>query len=344
MDTGIHADPEALFALADQVLGEPFEYMSRAQATVSTTCHLDWYAFGVAPAPLMIPTYNSGKDSFADTIGKAADTISAMANGFAGVAHTYGAAEDASDLSARSIGPLRPTGISTSGGAGTLIGEGSTIVVECGLLAIFAAVKGLTTACEVLAPAAIAAAAAWLLVEPIDTQINQAISGWQSAKNDVAAAKDALDDIVSHLDSAWASDDSARPTFDLWWSGFDGDLDRLKDAVGEMPDKLTDVIQELHTINTEAFVAAATALAALIVLTCWDWAAGAGEAGKAVAGLGLTLSTLATVASIGTVLVTFAGYLIDLSSKASGFNVSKPGDLTLPDFTQDSIDWSGLNP
>ncbi len=342
--TGMHSDPEKLFQLADQVLGEPLQYMTRAHQTLTGGyCDIGTIDFGILPGPIMVGPYNTAKDAFGTAVGQAADLINGMATGLADVAKVYGAAESASDLKAPSV-QLSDAGLGSSGGIGNMPAEGITLGVEVLLYATFAAIAGVLDACAALTPAALVAVAAWEVTQPIDNSITGAISGWQSAKLDVNASKDALDDAVNHISDGWADDDSARPAFDSWFRQFDLDLDQLKDGIDQIPDKLQDALQEIHTIHETLFVAAMVALAALIALTCMDWAFGAPEAAKIATGIGLNTGVWVSVVAIISVLVTLTGTMIDMGSKASGFNVTKPGDHTVPNF-QDAtvqIDWDPI--
>ena len=284
----------------------------------------------------MIGPYNTAKDAFGTAVGQAADLIESMANAMADVAKLHGAAESASNLKAPTV-QLADAGLAESGGPGSIVGE--TVAAGTGILlyTTFACIAGVCAACAALTPVALVSMAAWELTEPIDNAINGAISGWQSAKLDVNASKGALDDVVSNINDGWAEDDSARPAFDTWWRQFDNDLDQLKDGIDQIPDKLQDAIQELQTIHETLFVAMMITLATLITLTAADVFFGAGEAAKAAAAIGLNAGVGAAIIAIIAVLTTVTGTMIDMSSKASGFNVTKPGDHTIPNFQDATV-------
>lgn len=338
----IKGDPDVMIKVAKAVLAEPYAYVERAKSTVSGPCKLPSLAFGIAPSFVLSRPYEDARAAVEKATGDGADTMKSMAVGFGNVAHAMGGAEQANTLTP-SKPPLAKTDIRSDGSdsAGT---EAAIMGGEVLLLAEWIATGGTLAACGALAPAAIAAIATWALVEPDDSSLSQAVSAWMSAAKDIDSSSRYLDLALDPLNDGWPSEDTSRQAFDRWKIPFDQDFDELKEAPSTVGDALNDAIDKVHEVQTDAFITAAGALAAILVLTALDavpFVDIGAEAIKEAIGVALDVEMGANVLAVVGICKGLFDGLKGLVESTGSFDVSKPGQAKVPDFKQLApINWT----
>ena len=336
----IKGDPDAMMKAARGVLAEPYAFIDRSRSTMDGPCKLPFFAFGFAPSFVLSDSYETARAAMSKTTGDGVSTFRSMATGLGNVAQAMGGAESANTLSP-SKPKLPPTDISSDGSdtAGT---QAAVFGVEVMLMSEWVAVGGTLAACGALAPAALASIITWAAVEPDDGSLSQAISGWQSANSDIDSAGRYLELALKPLDEGWPGEDTSRQDFDKWKIPFDQDVDGLKEAAGKVGDALTEAVNGVHDVQTDAFITAAGALATILVLTALDavpFVDIGAEAIKEAIGIALDVEMGANVLAIVGICKGLFDGMKGLLTTSDSFNMSKPGDHTMPNFKQLSINW-----
>ena len=342
----IKGDPDALMKVAHSVLAEPYAYIERAKSTVDGPCRLPALAFGIAPSFTLAGPYDDARSAVAKATDDGAAAVKSMAVGFANVAHAMGGADLANTL-APTKPPLpkpdiRPDGSDAASAQSAVFG------VEVMLLAEWMATGGTLAACGALAPAALASIATWALVEPDDSALSQAISAWLSAGKDVDSASRYLDLALGPLDQGWPDEDTSRQDFDRWKIPFDQDFDLLKAAPDTVADALTEAVNQVHEVQTDAFIIAAGSLAAILVLTALDavpFVDIGAEAVKEAIGIALDIEMGASVLAVVGICKGLFDAMKTLLQSGDGFELSKPGQQKVPNFKElPHINWTAPYP
>ena len=338
----IKGDPDAMIKVAKGVLAEPYAYVERAKSTAAGPCKLPSLAFGIAPSIVLSGPYEDARAAVEKALGDGADAMKSMAVGMGNVATAMGGAEQANTL-APSKPPLPKADIQSDGSdsAGT---ESAIMGAEVLLMAEWIATGGTLAACGALAPAAIASLATWALVEPDDSSLSQAVSAWMSASKDVDSSTRYLDLALDPLDDAWPSEDSSRQAFNKWKIPFDQDFDDLKEAPSAVGDALNDAVDQVHEVQTDAFITAAGALATILVLTALDavpFVDIGAEAIKEAIGIALDVEMGANVLAIVGICKGLFDGLKGLVESSGSFDMAKPGQEKVPNFKQlPPINWT----
>lgn len=338
----IKGDPDVLMKVAHGVLAEPFAYIERAKSSVDGPCRLPALAFGVAPSFTLAGPYDDARSAVAKATDDGAAAVKSLAVGFANVAHAMGGADLANTLAPAK--PPLPKPDIQPGGSDAASAESAVFGVEVMLLAEWVAIGGTLAACGALAPAALASITTWALVEPDDSSLGQAISAWLSANKDIDSASRYLELALGPLDQGWPDEDTARQDFDRWKIPFDQDLDLLKEAPGTVADALSEAVNQVHEIQTDAFIVAAGALAAILVLTAMEAVPlgflGAFPAKEAI-GIALDIEMGASVLAIVGVCKGLFDAMKALVQSSDSFELSKPGQQKVLNFKElPHINWT----
>ncbi|KQY56665.1 MULTISPECIES: hypothetical protein [unclassified Nocardioides] len=334
-------NPDQVLAIAKKVAAEPHAYVQRAHHTVANECPLQPLAFGILPSAFVSSSYEGARAFMGTATEQGTEATLNLARGLGDVARAYGSAEAVNTVNA-SLPELPPTNIDGTGDSTG--GQIAVVGAEVGLLVMWSLTGATIVGCSALAPTALGAMTAWAVVQPDDAALSRAFSAWGSARMDSQMAKNELAAKLSGLNDAWPSSETAREAYDSWKLLYDSNLDLLIQSLQGVETTFDNVVDAIGTSEDLMFGIVVGTLALLITLTALELIPGASaviQPIKQLAGLGLTLGTIATVIGIGGLVFDLIKNLNEQANNADGFQINQPGNQAQPHFEQlPRIDWA----
>ncbi|WP_433229354.1 hypothetical protein [Actinomadura formosensis] len=345
----LRAHAEKIAETAGEMSSEPLSYMKVAHEYTEKACDLNPLAFGVICHFLFSSSYESSRSTLSNSIDAGAKQLKTASEGLVKVANTIAKAEiaNSADTRAKRAPKSQYTKPSSSWGfapkEGALTGAGWAGAGIGALLAKNIAIATANGASKTLAPTAIASTILWALFTPIDSDIQEAIGGWNAAKTNLEGVTGGTwEGIAKTLDKNWEGD--SKSAFDNWAEIFKKEVEQTAAAADKNSQALTELVQQLHFIQNAMFGFAMISLAAIIAFSIGENTPYVGiffRVAKLIQGAILSAGTAASVTAVLGVAGIAIGPLQDIAS-AAGLNFAKlevnlGGGTSFKDI---NIDWA----
>jgi len=299
-------DPVVIFQSAQQMLGDPLLQMEQAHQLVKDRCRLDFWAFGVIASLARSGEYEQARSHAEKNLNDGVDKIRETGERLGDVAQRWGKvdAHNAAMLLANpnppALPPLQSHGSPQGsqlivGGAALGLGVGSTVAAAfiAELIGRNAMIATLLKAARQLEIMAAASVVFWLLFQPDEGAINNAVDAWANTSSALNTCGLAVTAAAGPATKTWVGDD--RNAFDQYLVVLKNDITDAANGAKMNADALLKIIEQLNDSQTTFLELVLVTMGSLIVLSVLALLPGPqqipAETMKKVVGFELTAAT-----------------------------------------------------
>jgi hypothetical protein len=272
--TMVANDPDLIYQSAKLFLGDPLLQMEQAHQLVQERCKVSPLAFGVIGTPLLGGDYESARGYAEKNLNDGVDKVRETGEKLGAVAEKWGEVDAHNTImllanpTPAALPPLQSHGSPQmaqmiTGGAGIGLGEGMEVIAL--LVARNAMIATGLKACRELEIMSSVAVVLWLMFQPDEGSINEAIDSWNNTNSVLTACGNAVTAAVGPATKGWSGDD--RNAFDQYIVVLKNDLTDAATGAKTNADALLKIIGQLNDAQTTFLFIVMMAMVSIIILS-----------------------------------------------------------------------------